>query len=355
MPVVQGRGAGLGNELVPWARAYLLSQELGAHCLTPAFGMNQRNYHRHFSTPRADFAWQRLLRGMLPRVYFGEAEYHAHGGGDVALAFAAFATAQGLHNRQPVLVTTDGMWGGILHVARAREFVRGTLYSTLWAASNLAAVQARLDPEKLTVALHVRLGDFEASTSDMSAYRGRFNCALPLDWFMAIGDRLRQALGGDVQFQIFSDGSASQLAPLRALLQPVDTHSPGPSDVSDLLAMAQADLLVCSISSYSAWAAALSSAPYVWFAPQMHPHDSQWLSIWGHEPGQRAVDSATVSAWQAAQAAPQAATTRGHAVDLDGQLPAVLLDKLAQSASLASRWGDPVRYGVTRAAAMASR
>jgi hypothetical protein len=349
LPLVQGRGAGLGNELVPWARAYLMAQVLGAHCMTPAFGANARGYRQHFGTPRLDFAWHRLMAATLPRLHFGEADFEAHGGGDVVQAFTRFAAAHGLQGRQPLLVTTDGMWGGLLHVARAREFVRATLYGTRYAARNLAALAARLDPDKLTVAMHVRLGDFESPVDDPNAYRGRFNCALPLAWFLNIGRQLQAAFGPGVQFQIFSDGSAAQLAPLRALLNPVDTRCRLPADVSDLLAMSQADLLVCSVSTYSVWAAGLSSAPYLWFAPQLHPHAQAWASVWGQEARQQQPGSPTLQALADQQARPVAAG-RAHPLDPDAALPDALLAQLQRHAREGSRSGDLTRYGVARLA-----
>ena len=59
---VRKRGYGLGNELIPWARALLAAQLLGAHFLPPAFGLNRRRYWRHFGTPRYDWLRNRTLQ-----------------------------------------------------------------------------------------------------------------------------------------------------------------------------------------------------------------------------------------------------------------------------------------------------
>jgi hypothetical protein len=353
LPLVQGRGAGLGNELIPWARAYLMARVLNARHLPPAFGMNARGYRRHFGTPRADWIVHRAMAASLPVVRFDEADYLAHGGADVSDAFARFAKSRGLADRSPAVVVTDGLWGGIQHVARAREFVRGTLYGSRFAAANLAELSARLQPDKLTIAMHVRLGDFTSAESDPEAYRGRFNCSLPLDWFMSIGRQLLAAFGDTAQFQLFSDGAAEQLAPLVALLRPVDTRSALPSDVSDMLAMSQADLLVCSVSSYSVWAAALSQGNYLWFAPQMHEHGDDLVSIWGHEPGQQLAGGATATALASQQAlAPGHRDGRAFAVGMTEKLPSGLMEALHRRANALARRGDLVRYGV---AAMSRR
>jgi hypothetical protein len=36
------RGAELGNELFPWAKAFLAGQALGARVMHPAWGLNRR-------------------------------------------------------------------------------------------------------------------------------------------------------------------------------------------------------------------------------------------------------------------------------------------------------------------------
>ena len=351
LPLVHGRGAGLGNELVPWARAHLMADVLGAHCLLPAFGLNARGYHRMFGTPRWDFAWHRLMATTLPRVHFGEDAFETYGGMDAATAFERFVDAQGLRERSPLLITTDGMWGGFQHVAKACEFVRGTLYRSRGAARNTAALASRLDPEKLTVAMHVRLGDFEASGTDPDpmTYRGRFNCALPLEWFMNIGHQLRATLGDRLQFQVFSDGSAVQLAPLDALLDPIDTRCRAPSDASDLLAMSRADLLVCSVSSYSVWAALLSASPYLWFAPQLHLHYAGFGSIWGQDESQQRSGSPTLLALSE-QGGNDGMSTRGRAfpMGLGEPIPEALLQVLQLRAAERKRSNDLVRCGVVR-------
>lgn len=349
LPVVGGRGAGLGNELVPWARAYLMSRVLGARLLSPAWALNARGYRRHFRTSRVDWLVQRLMTATLPCVRFDEAAYLANGAGAVEDAFARFVDQNGLRRRSPLVVTTDGLWGGIQHVARAREFVRSTLYQTRYAATNLAEVSARLNPEKLTVAMHVRLGDFAVADPKPETYRGRFNCALPLEWFVGIGKQLRRALGDDLEFLVFSDGTSDQLATLVKAIEPVDCQCSQPADVSDLLAMSQADLLISSISTYSVWAAALSKSQYIWFRPQLYEHPSGFLSIWGHEPGQQLPGSFTQQALAALRGDPCLPhSCRAYAVGLAETLPVDLILALQQRSRQLRQRSDLIRFGLVK-------
>ncbi|HEV7814426.1 MAG TPA: hypothetical protein VGP06_04910, partial [Janthinobacterium sp.] len=89
IPEISGRrGAGLGNELFPWAKAFLASQALGSRMAHPAWGLNPRNYRRDFGTARLDWLQHALLRQALPAVRFDEAAYLSTGKEDYQDAVA---------------------------------------------------------------------------------------------------------------------------------------------------------------------------------------------------------------------------------------------------------------------------
>lgn len=348
LPRVQGRGAGLGNELIPWARSFLAAQMLGAQCLPPAFGMNTRRYWRHFGTPRYDFVVNRVIEKLLPVVRYTEADYLRYGGGDFVKAFAPFAEEHELHKRSHYVLVTDGMWGGYRHIASARDFVYSTLYQSRFAAKNLLTIQSRLDTEKITVGMHVRLGDFGAAPAELSAYQGKFNLALPLQWYRNIATTLVRELGNRVQFLIVSDGTAEQLTPLLQGLNAIATSDLPDSDCSDLLALANADLLVCSVSSFSATAAYLSKAPYLWFEPNLQKHMQGVYSIWGHEKNQLPEDSATSKSIQSFTYGNQDVDGRGLAIDIDGTLPRDFARNLVIRKESARMHADLIQYGVIK-------
>lgn len=346
LPAVQRRGAGLGNELIPWARSFLAAQVIGARSLPPAFGMNTRRYWRHFGTPRYDWIAHRALQSALPIIHFGEADYLRHGGGNVADAFRYFADTHHLHRRTAYVVVTEGMWGGYRHIAAARQFITATLYQSRFAPANLLRLAQRLDQQKLIVAMHIRLGDFSAAVSDHDAYRGKFNRALPLDWYRNIAYSIIDTLGDQVQFLIISDGSTEQLKTLTDGLPTVSTSDIADSDCSDLLALAEADLLVCSVSSFSSMAAFLSTAPYLWFEPNLQRHDGRAYSIWGHEPAQQCSDSATQQAIGKMAGEGAHVSGRGVPVAIDGVVPAELLHRLMTQKAHRLLDSDLVQYGV---------
>jgi len=346
LPRVQGRGAGLGNELIPWARAFLASQVIGARCLHPAFGLNSRRYWRHFGTPRYDWLVHKALERLLPVVEFKESDYLECGGGDFVSAFRQFAEVQGLHARSSYVLVTEGMWGGYRHISSARDFISSTLYQSQFAANNLLRVAARLDKKKLIVAMHVRLGDFAAPPEKIFDYRGKFNLALPLVWYRNIALSIQKTLQEHVQFLIVSDGSEAQLKPLLDGLNAVTTSDIADSDCSDLLALAKADLLVCSVSSFSTTAAFLSSAPYLWFEPNLQRHDECFYSIWGHEPAQREERSATLQSIQENHGLIDFPRCRGIPTGLNGTVSATLLETVLMNKQVSSPSHDLVQYGV---------
>lgn len=344
-PRVSGRGAGLGNELIPWARAAVAGHVLGARILAPAFGLNPRRYRHYFDTPRLDWLGHRLLERVLPRFEFTEADFMELGGGRLSDAIRNFAERHRLDERSAWVLTTQGMWGGYRHVIEARDYIRSRLYLSNHAAQNLATIQSRLDPARITVGMHVRLGDFH-DTSKTQDYQGRFNVSLPIDWYVNITRSINDRLGGQVQFLVVSDGTPQQLAPLLDSCMAITTLDIPNSDISDMLALANADLLVCSVSSYSAWAAFLSDTPYLWFEPNLQQIGG-YYSIWGHEPNQLKPNGYTRRAMDYCDD-PQACFlhARGLPVMLDGILPETLFDRLTARHRAARPEFDLVCHGV---------
>lgn len=347
VPRVSGRGAGLGNELIPWARAFVAGSVLGAKTLAPAFGLNARKYWRHFGTPRYDWLSHRALEYILPRFEFTEADFIAYGGDCLSEAVRRYAEHHRLGERSAWVLLTRGMWGGYRHIIEARAIVRATLMLSRFAAANLATIRSRLDRDRITIAMHVRLGDFIPAPSEQphDTYRGRFNVSLPLEWYINVARTLRGALANKAQFLIVSDGNAQQLAPLIDSCEAITTMDIPNSDVSDLLALADADLLVCSVSSYSAWAAFLSDAPYIWFEPNLQKLDG-YYSIWGHEERQLHPDGDTRRAAAKFKSTNTYLPGRGVVAPYEGTLPDDLFTRLINRHDAQRLESDLICYGV---------
>ncbi len=346
IPRVRTRGHGLGNELVPWARAFLAAQVLHARLLPPAFGLNRRVYWKHFGTSPDDWIYHRAIQRLMPIVEFNEADYVAHGGGNVVSALQSFAAAHGLHRRHLFALVTDGLWGGYSHVQAAREFMRSTLYRSRYAPGNLLRLQARLDPNRIIVGMHVRLGDFAAPAA-LADYRRAANTSLPIQWFVNVAGHLQQAFGDDWQLLLVSDGGPEPLRPLLDRFPCIITADIPNGDCSDALALSQADLLVCSASSYSSLAAMLSDSPYLWFSGNLHAHPEGCYSLHGDSSTSVPQNQRTRAAIAHFQSRLAPGGSRGTAVDADGAIPTTALEAAARRRDW-RRWElDLVRGGVT--------
>jgi hypothetical protein len=94
------------------------------------------------------------------------------------------------------------------------------------------------------------------------------NLRIPLTWYRRVIERVRLVCP-DLPIQIFSDGREQELADILAIKGV--TLRREPSDVADLLAMAQARLLIGSNSTFSRWAAFLGDMPSIWLRTEVLP------------------------------------------------------------------------------------
>lgn len=348
MPDPVGRGAGLGNELIVWAKCIIAGHILNANALHPAWGANARGYHRFFGTSRLDFVAYRMLKKVMPTLRFDEAAYYAHGGGDYGQALQAFAVTNKLESRSHYLLLVDGLWGGLDMLSNARLPLLAHLLSSRSTASNLYALDAAIPRDRLRVAMHVRRGDFNAPQSG-SAVRGKFNVALPMDWYLAVMRNLVEYFGNHVHFLIVSDAPEEDLSIFYSVSgNVVTTKYQNMTDISDMLALTYSDFVVCSVSSFSIWAVFLSSARYGWYEPHLEPLGGVG-AVWGSEPLQRAEGSLTSAAaafFAQTENAEEKWKFRGIPIGDDGICPNYLLEDLAACLALKQRSSDLIRYGI---------
>jgi hypothetical protein len=331
-------GYGLGNDLIPWAKGYILSKELGARLMHPAWGNNPRKYWRYFGTSRLDWQWYRVLARTLPRYVFSEEDYREFGENDFEKACKRFAEKYNLYDKQAYIITITGPWGAFSGLDKAKRFVREVLYSTKYTQENLRWIEERKAREKLSVAMHVRRGDFSPPSST-GYYEGVLNRGLPVSWFTNICNTLVAAFGREnLQFLVASDGQSEDLKELLDMYPCLFISALKHSDISDLIAMSEADLLICSLSTYSMWAAFLSEEPYLWFAPQLNHTQTGLTHNWIRSLG----------TFRDAQAVliPADSMHRGVPVGMDGTIPTDLLAYLQKRLEMKNSKTDLIRGGI---------
>ncbi len=116
-----------------------------------------------------------------------------------------------------------------------------------------------------------------------------------------------------------------------------------------MLALADSDLLVCSASTYSHLAAFLSDSPYLWFAPNLHEHPEGCYSIGDPQSDLQRPDSARMRALREFVAHRDQWPARGFALDIDGNVPAALIERLKERHALRAWQSDLMRGGVLAA------
>ena len=347
IPRVDGRGAGLGNELIVWAKAFIGAQALGLRLLHPAWGLNRRNYRRYFRTSRLDWASQKLLRMSLPAYEFEETDYRSSPNLDLHTAILAYGEKHGLRHQHAFTLSFSGLWGGFRELRSARQYLLSQLLPTTGTIRNLYEIDRRFEADALRVGLHIRRGDF---TAPVENYSGRFNVAIGLEWYLAIARELQRAFGSKVSFLVVSDAEEEDLIDLTRQFRCVTTGDMDFRDISDLLALSACDFIVCSISSFSAWAALLSTGRYGWYSPQLTSKNG-YVSIWGHEAFQASPRGETARSAESMDASGSSVVRpRGVPIASDGSLPSELLDDLSRTLSLKSVHSDLIQYGVVREA-----
>jgi hypothetical protein len=337
------RGAGLGNEMLAWGKGWIASQVLDARLVGPAWGLNQRQYSRNFRTSRLDFVAEEMLARLTPHR-FTESDYRATGLLDFGDALEVWARTRGLERCGSHIVTVEGMWGGYRAIRRARGFLLSQLMHSRDALKNSFAATRR-DRNKLFVTVHMRAErDGFATPTEGEDVRGRFNIFVPGAWYLCVCEALRRAFGARVQFHFLTDKRDAVFEEAVRRFNPGQVQQTGLTECSDLLLMTEADLRVCSVSSYSLAACFLSDGPYLWYEPQLTLRDGAY-SLWGSEREQQLEDSPTAQAMAYAATLEDAAGFQGMAMRMGDPLPAGMVRMLEQRLAMKDLRTNFLDYG----------
>jgi hypothetical protein len=266
--------AGLGNLLLPWARAEIFRQKYGLEMLAPRWTQPKigpllrgerdlRYYWRIFSDvgyiTGLRRAWLLQSGVKLDEAAAGEfvdSSFVARGHGTVVVRFAGHLEGHWF----------DGLWSD-------RSLIRRRLLQILSSRSRQCLSEVKSFP---TIAVHVRRGDkVVAKVGEACTISNRS----PSDeWFVAVIRSLRQFSNPETPVTVYSDGKPEQLRSILAL--PNVALSPPAPAVVDMLCMARARVLVTSgISSFSMWPAFIGEVPAISYpgtGARLNPHIPGW-------------------------------------------------------------------------------
>lgn len=259
--VVRIVGHGLGNCLYAYFHAVVAAKAANGRLLAPTWPSLRIG---------PIIRWERTLRR------YGKM-FRAHPDEITGLAKIAHL-ASGWHNRrkaevrvgQQVAASPSGLTVVVapeftfVGLHQHREMIRRRLLQML---ASPPAVEPRWGKAPY-VAAHIRLGDFHVAQQQALKSGKVHNLRIPLAWYASVIRRLREVFP-ELPVYIFSDGREHEL---EAVLS-IDGVSlmRKPDDVADLLAMAEARLLIGSNSTFVRWAAFLGDMPSIWFETEQHP------------------------------------------------------------------------------------
>jgi hypothetical protein len=261
-------GAGFGNCLFAYFHSVVLAEKEGRRLIAPAWRSLPINHKL-----RGDGSIRRYHE--MVRAHPDEVSGPAKAA--TLAALLPFADVQGVapgapahaSNRPLIVVRSTGFTFEGLHPHRDR------LRRRLLEIMQRPPSQAPRWGKDQHIAMHVRLGDFDAADPALIESGETGNLRLPIAWYGRIAERLR-AVRPDLPIRLHSDGKDAELAPLLAL--DGVTRARSSDDINDLVAMAGASVLVGSHSTFSRWAAFLGNMPVIWRAqrtPKESPVDPQ--------------------------------------------------------------------------------
>ena len=333
--IAGARGAGLGNEIKAYAKAYLGAQAFDARLVHPPWSINPRPYRSELGTSRLD-ALPYAAAIAAPSYDLTWDRFQSTGLDDYWEACVALRD-EVTSSRKPVVRHSSMMRGGFLGIRRARAFLQGRILSSAYVAS--AGLEfAPIAASGVVVGVHCRAGDF--GFADLAP--GVFNARIPRDWQVAMVESFVAKCPAPVSVVVCGDESTSDVVEtLRGVLPAAcSVHEGSAAGVADLARLAWSDLVIPSVSSFSLTASFLGDGLYCW--PLEHLHESGgWRSIWGFEPEQEGGPTS-----RAQDVAPT--NGRGIAQSSSPHWPDWAIEYIVRRAQLRQRESDLIYYGVVR-------
>ncbi len=312
---------GLGNVLIPWARAEVFSHRFGVPILAPQWiqpkigpllrgERDLRLYLGYFSNTQAGY-----LRGGRRAALLRSATRYPHTEAAKAVEAAA-ANPTSPH----VVVFKFPEWGDPFFDGDApagRDIIARRLREILapGMARRLARARAALPPRY--IAMHVRRGDKKVMPKGEK--KDVYNDSIWVmqdDWYLEVLRHVRRMAGTDLPAVVFSDASDAQLAGI--LQEPAVVRAPKSPSIIDILLLADGAILIgTGTSSFSLWAGLLGEMPSLWYAgvaKMVHPERPELIIETGEDgsvpdhaaPLLRTAAAATPARGPAAHAAPGA-------------------------------------------------
>jgi len=252
-------GAGLGNLLFPWARAVVAAKRYDMRLVWPtweqlylskrpklALEYIKRHYIGYFSPTTEYVSGLSKIILLLQKEKVSEDEF-----------FADISYYKTKSNRDYVVIF-EGMKDLFVALKGYHQLIKDHLVK-ITNPKHLSKITTLPWP---SISVHIRFGDLPY-TEDISLIKQNpWKFRLPLSWYIAQIEKLRELLGKRTPVYLFSDAKDWEIAPLFRIGNIYIFKS---SAITDLITMSTSFVLIASGSTYSAWASFLGQCPTIWF------------------------------------------------------------------------------------------
>lgn len=231
-------GAGLGNILFPWATAIVYAK---THNLT-----------------RLQTTWKSLKIGTFLRKERDKRMYFDLFTGKDGVGGLKKFLLLNFTNKVKCFSSMDVLFEPFKH---EHNFVKTELLKII----NPLYIEKASNFNTQSVALHIRMGDFQEPETEQILREGAWSYRLPIKWYISIIEKIR--LISDLPIYIFSDATDKELQAVLVINNCKRVYFG--SAISDLIALSRCKALVSSASTFSMWASFLGQMPTIWFPGQM--------------------------------------------------------------------------------------
>ena len=231
-------GAGLGNILFPWATAIVYAK---THNLT-----------------RLQTTWKNLKIGTFLRKERDKRMYSDLFTGKDGVGGLKKFMLLNFTNKVKYFSSMDALFEPFKH---EHNFVKTELLKII----NPYHIEKASNFNTQSVALHIRMGDFQVPENEQILREGAWNYRLPIKWHISIIKKIR--LISDLPIYIFSDATDNELQDILAMSNCKRAYFG--SAISDMIALSRCKVLVSSASTFCMWASFLGQMTTIWFPGQM--------------------------------------------------------------------------------------
>ncbi len=231
-------GAGLGNILFPWATALV--------------------YARDNNLKRIQTTWKNLKIGTFLRKERDKRMYMDLFTGDDGVSGLKKFWLLNFTNQVKYFSDMDSLFEPF---KKDHLLVKSELLNIM----SSHHLEKAMSSNNNSIAIHIRMGDFEDSNNEDFLRGGAWNYRVPIEWYKTIIGKIRKV--SNIPIYIYSDADDIELEEILEIDNCNRAYFG--SAISDMIALSRCRILVSSASTFSMWASFLGQIPTIWFPGQM--------------------------------------------------------------------------------------